>query len=210
MTRAGRRNIKLSLPIDDLFVNSIRESVAIKEELLSDALFFEMVRRTGEEIVAALESGHKIFFFGNGGSAADAQHLAAEFVGRFEWERPGLPAIALTTNTSTLTAIGNDYGNEKIFARQLETLACSGDVAVGISTSGKSPSVLAALRVARSKNLVGVGMTGRQGGEMCDVVQYCIKVPSDRTARIQEVHIFVGHVLCEFVDRSISKKSGSG
>ena len=139
----------------------------------------------------------------NGGSAADAQHLAAELVGRFGRERPALPALALTANTSALTAIGNDYGYEMIFARQLEALVASGDVAFGISTSGNSRNVVCGMVVARRKGLIGVAMTGRTGGALIRAVEYCIQIPSDDTPRIQEAHIMTGHILCEIVEHEL-------
>ncbi|MBP2654179.1 MAG: gmhA [Firmicutes bacterium] len=149
----------------------------------------------------ALSDGHTIFFMGNGGSAADSQHLAAEFVGRFQKERRGLPAIALTTDTSILTAVGNDYGFDKVFSRQVEALVRAGDVVVGLSTSGNSPNVVKALEVAKEAGAVTVGMTGRTGGKMADICDLCIKVPADITARIQEAHILIGHIVCELVDK---------
>jgi len=141
-----------------------------------------------------------IYFLGNGGSAADCQHLAAELVGRFKKERRGLPAVALTTDTSILTAIGNDYGFEEIFARQVEALVKPGDLVVGISTSGDSPNVVKAIQLAKEKGALAVGLTGRRGGKLVDVCDLCIKVPSDVTARIQEVHILIGHIVCEMID----------
>jgi D-sedoheptulose 7-phosphate isomerase len=151
-------------------------------------------------VVETLRSGHQIFFFGNGGSAADAQHLAAEFTGRFVRERRALPALALTTDTSALTAIGNDYGFDQIFARQVEALARPGDLLVGISTSGSSPNVLLALELGRAKGCRTLALTGRDGGRAATLAEVCLVVPSDITARIQEMHILVGHVWCEAVD----------
>jgi D-sedoheptulose 7-phosphate isomerase len=203
MVKSRRGSMKAPVPAGDLVAGAIRENIAIKEKLLEDAAFLKTVSQAAAEITGALKRGRKVLFFGNGGSAADAQHLAAELVGRFERERPGLPAIALTTNTSTVTAVANDYSFEMIFARQLEALGAPGDVAVGISTSGKSPNVLAALRMAKDKKMVTVGMTGKNGGAMRELADLCIRVPSERTARIQEVHILVGHVFCEIVDQSL-------
>lgn len=153
--------------------------------------------------IEALRRGNKILFAGNGGSAADAQHLAGELVSRFNYDRPGLPAFALTTDTSVLTAIGNDYGYEHLFARQLEAVGVQGDVFIGISTSGRSPNVLNALRVARDKGLVTVGFTGRKGGDMPHLCDYCLQVPSDATPRIQEGHISLGHTLCWLIERAL-------
>lgn len=149
---------------------------------------------------SALEAGNTIFFMGNGGSAADSQHLAAELVGRFQQERRGLPAVALTTDTSILTAVGNDYGFENIFVRQIEALVGIGDVVVGISTSGNSPNIVKALETAKAAGAFTVGMTGAQGGRLAEVSEICIKVPSEVTARIQEGHILVGHIVCQLIE----------
>ncbi|WP_457597570.1 D-sedoheptulose 7-phosphate isomerase [Hydrogenimonas sp.] len=154
----------------------------------------------GVIVTEALERGNKVLLFGNGGSAADAQHIAAEFTGRYKIERPGLPAIALTTDTSALTAIGNDYGYEHIFERQLEALAHEGDVAIGISTSGNSPNVIKALQRAEALGCKRIGFSGKGGGAMNGVCDLNIIVPSDDTARIQEMHILIGHILCQLVD----------
>ena len=148
----------------------------------------------------ALEKGHTVFFMGNGGSAADCQHLAAEFVVRFKRERKGLAAIALTTDTSILTAAGNDFGFETVFARQIEALAGKGDVVVGISTSGNSPNVIKGIQTAQKVGAFTVGMTGEKGGRMAELCNVCLKVPSDITARIQEGHITIGHIVCDLID----------
>ena len=152
------------------------------------------------EVKKALAAGHKVLFCGNGGSAADSQHLAAEFVGRFQKERKGLPAIALTVDTSILTAVGNDYGYNKVFVRQVEALAQAGDVLVGISTSGNSPNVIEALELAKEKGCYTVGMTAYGGGKMASLCDTCLAVPCKVTARAQEMHILMGHILCELVD----------
>jgi D-sedoheptulose 7-phosphate isomerase len=153
--------------------------------------------------IAALRGGNKILFAGNGGSAADAQHLAGELVSRFNYDRPGLPAFALTTDTSVLTAIGNDYGYERLFARQVEAVGQSGDVLIAISTSGRSPNILEALRAARAKGLVTVGMTGRGGGHMSDLCDHLLRSPSDATPRVQEGHIAMGHTICYLIEQQI-------
>jgi len=147
-----------------------------------------------------IEKGGKILIFGNGGSAADAQHIAAEFVGRYKIERRGLPAIALTTDTSNLTAIGNDYGYDRVFERQVEALANRGDLLIGISTSGKSPNVIKALKLGKELGCRTVGLSGKGGGEMSEVCDINIVIPSNDTARIQEMHILIGHIICEAVD----------
>ena len=173
------------------------------EKALADQNFMASVLSAAEKIATSLKGGGKVLFAGNGGSAADAQHLAAEFVGRFINDRAPLAAIALTTDTSALTAIGNDYGFEQVFARQVSALARPGDVLVGISTSGKSPNIVAALKVARDNKLVTVGFT-RNGQTpmqaLCDVV---VGVPSDETALIQQLHITAGHAICHLVEREL-------
>lgn len=158
-----------------------------------------LVDKVARTLAVALARGGKILFCGNGGSAADAQHLAAEFVNRFELERPPLPALALTTDSSILTAIGNDYGFDRVFAKQVQALGQPGDVVVGISTSGNSPNVLAALVAAREKGCATVGLAGRNGAivPLCDLA---LLVPHERTALIQEVHITIGHLLCKLTD----------
>ena len=148
----------------------------------------------------ALASGHKIMFCGNGGSAADSQHWAAEIVGRFQKERKGMPAIALTVDTSILTAIANDYGYDRIFARQVEALGSTGDVLVAVSTSGNSANVLAAVAEAKSKGIKTIGMTAAGGGKMAEVCDVCLVIPDKVTARAQEVHGLIGHILCEIVE----------
>ena len=158
------------------------------------------IQTVAEEIKKALAAGHKVLFCGNGGSAADSQHLAAEFVGRFQKERRGLPAIALTVDTSILTAVGNDYGYDKVFVRQVEALAQAGDVLVGISTSGNSANVVEAIELAKAKGVYCVGMTAAGGGKMAMLCDECIAVPAKITARAQEMHILIGHILCELVD----------
>lgn len=183
---------------------SIRQSIAVKEAVLADKGLIDLIAAMGGEFVKSLQNGHKILLFGNGGSAADAQHIAAEFVGRFRKDRSPLPALALTVDTSALTCIGNDYGYENVFARQVMALGSEGDVAVGITTSGKSPNVLKGLEAAGNKGLVTVGLTGKHGDELGKYAQYCICVPSDVTARIQESHILIGHVLCEIVDAELT------
>ena len=153
-----------------------------------------------ECVTKALSGGHKVLFCGNGGSAADSQHLAAEFVGRFQKERKGLPAIALTVDTSILTSVANDYGYETVFARQVQALGERGDVLIGISTSGNSKNVLLAMEEAKTKGIICIGMTAEGGGKMTDVVDICLAVPARETARAQEMHILLGHILCELVD----------
>jgi len=163
-----------------------------------------LVLALGNRIADALRAGGKVLIFGNGGSAADAQHFAAELVGRFEKDRRAWPAIALTTDTSVLTSLANDFGYEAVFRRQVEAHGREGDVAVGISTSGRSPSVVTALDRAREMRLVTVGMTGKGGGALADKVDYLIDVPHGLTARIQEVHGLVIHLLCQIVEEAMT------
>jgi D-sedoheptulose 7-phosphate isomerase len=178
----------------------IEQSITVKQSVLADGRLLEALEEIARAAFQTLEAGGKVLLFGNGGSAADAQHIAAELVGRYKQERRGLPAIALTVDTSCLTAVANDYGYEYVFARQIEALGRSGDLAIGISTSGNSPNVLRGMEAARTKGLTTVGLTGRNGGKLKESVDHCIQVQSDETPRIQEVHILVGHILCEFVE----------
>ena len=164
--------------------NSIEASIATKQSLLKSPELLFTVAKVSELLARALLEGNKVFFFGNGGSAADAQHIAAEFVGRFALERPALPALALSVNTSCVTAIGNDYGFDQVFSRQLEALARPGDIAVGISTSGKSPNVALALAVAKTMKLRTVALTGRTGGTLLGNVEYCICIRGPRSGQI--------------------------
>jgi len=189
-----------------LIAGSIQESLKVKQALLDDTDLQNLIATVAQQFVSALSGGHKILLFGNGGSAADAQHIAAEFVGRFQMERTPLPALALTTNTSALTAIGNDYGYEIVFARQVEALGVEGDIAVGISTSGTSPNVLQALAAAQAKGLVTVALTGRDGRRLKEVARYCICVPADSTPRIQEAHILIGHILSQIAELELFDK----
>ena len=162
------------------------------------------IGRAGALMLRAVRAGRKVIWFGNGGSATQSQHMAAEFVGRFLRERRSLPSISLTENMASVTAIGNDYAYERIFARQLEGLAQPGDVAVGLSTSGNSPNVLAGLRAARAARVATVGLTGASGGAMRSICDVCIMVPSTETARIQEAHLTIGHILCGLIDEAMS------
>src|SRR5208337_795661 len=181
----------------DVLRGNIEHSSKVHSQLIETCL--PAMIADADALVAAYREGHKALFFGNGGSAADAQHLAAEFVGRYLRQRNPLPALALNANSSSVTAIANDYGYEQVFARQLEALACPGDVAVGISTSGNSPSVIQGILCARRQGLFTIGLTGVSGGRLRGLVDALIAVPSDATPRIQECHILVGHALCDAV-----------
>src|SRR5215831_14723609 len=182
---------------------SIEGSIAVKQNLLRDATLLSSIARVSEVSLAALKTGNKLLLFGNGGSAADAQHIAAEFVGRFAFDRPALPALALSVNTSCVTAIGNDYGFDCVFARQIEGLARRGDVCIGISTSGNSENVLRGMATARKLNLHTVGLTGAGGGKLKNAVEHCICAPSNETPRIQECHILIGHIISELVEKAL-------
>jgi len=181
--------------------------IAVADSLELKKAFFSrneaLIAEVALEIASALARGNKVLLFGNGGSAADAQHMAAEWVGRFQRERQPYPAIALTANTSVLTAIGNDYGFDQVFARQIRALGRKGDFAVAISTSGNSPNVLAAADAALETGLVTVGLTGRDGGALGAKVRYHLNVPHTHPARIQEVHIMIGHMLCELAEADL-------
>jgi D-sedoheptulose 7-phosphate isomerase len=182
---------------------SIRASIAAKEQLLNSGEVVAEVARVSGILVDAFKQGRKALLFGNGGSAADAQHIAAEFVGRFAFDRPALPALSLSVNTSCVTAIGNDYGFDVVFSRQIEALGHPGDVAIGISTSGNSPNVLCAMSVARKMGLHTVAMTGCSGGKLKEAADYCICAPSNETPRIQECHILIGHIISELVEETL-------
>ncbi|HWF91616.1 MAG TPA: D-sedoheptulose 7-phosphate isomerase [Terriglobales bacterium] len=182
---------------------SIRASIAVKQLLLGNRELIAMVANISEIVVAAFKKGNKLLLFGNGGSAADAQHIAAEFVGRFAFNRPPLPALALSVNSSCVTAIGNDYGFDLVFARQIEALAQSGDVAIGITTSGNSPNVLQGLEAAKKKGLQTAGFAGCTGGKLKWVAEHCVCAPSNETPRIQECHILIGHIIAELSERAI-------
>jgi D-sedoheptulose 7-phosphate isomerase len=179
----------------------IERSLEVHNRLMGACL--PALTTAADAFIAAYRAGHKALFFGNGGSAADAQHLAAEFVGRYLRQRDPLPALALHANTSAVTAIANDYGYEQVFARQLQALAAPGDVAVALSTSGNSPSVIEAVLCARRLGLFTIGLTGASGGRLRGVVDALIAVPSDETPRIQECHILLGHALCDAVEQAV-------
>lgn len=186
-----------------LIEESIKGSIAAKESLLKSQL--ANIQKAAEAIIKSLENGGKLLIFGNGGSAADSQHIAAELVGRFKMERRALPAIALTTDTSAITAIGNDYGFERIFSRQVEALGVKGDVALGISTSGNSKNVIEAFRKAKSAGLKTIALTGGDGGNMKTEADISITVPVKDTPRIQESHILIGHILCQLIEGEMFK-----
>jgi len=173
------------------------------ERIAADDHINAQVEQIARLACDALRAGNKMLFAGNGGSAADAQHLAGELVSRFNFDRPGVAAFALTTDSSVLTAIGNDYGYEKLFARQLNAVAVAGDIFIAISTSGRSPNILNALREARAKALITVGMTGLSGGDMPPLCDFCLQIPASETPKIQEGHIALGHIICGLIEREL-------
>jgi D-sedoheptulose 7-phosphate isomerase len=181
---------------------NIERSIEVHSRLMGACL--PAITAAADALLRAYRAGHKALFFGNGGSAADAQHLAAEFLGRYTLERPPLPALALQLNTSAMTAIANDYGYEHVFSRQLKALAAPGDVAVAISTSGSSQNVVEAVTCARQMGLYTIGLTGASGGRLSSLVDTLIAVPSHETPRIQECHILVGHALCDAVEQAVA------
>ncbi len=187
--------------IKDIF----KESVAVKEETLKHNL--KAIAQAAEEITKSFKGNGKVLIFGNGGSAADSQHMAAELIGRFQKERRALPAIALTTDTSALTALGNDYSFDVIFARQLEALGSKGDVAIGISTSGNSKNVIEAIKLAKVREMKTIVLTGNGGGALASLADINIIVPSKVTARIQESHSCVVHCICELVENEFEEKN---
>jgi D-sedoheptulose 7-phosphate isomerase len=187
----------------DLIKSSLREGAELRTVVARDCntAIFEAAGL----IIRCLRAGGKLLFFGNGGSAADAQHLAAEFIGRFVRERAGLPAIALTTDSSILTAVGNDYGFDQIFARQVQALGRPGDVAIAISTSGNSPNIIEAVKAARKGYLKTIGLSGKDGGLLATEADVVITIASTSTARIQECHITIGHLLCELTEEALAE-----
>jgi D-sedoheptulose 7-phosphate isomerase len=187
----------------DIARQAIEASIATQQALLASAQL-EAIVAAADAIRDALGAGGKLLLFGNGGSASDASHIATEFVGRFMRERRALPAISLCADDSALTAIANDYGFERVFARQVEALGQAGDVAFGISTSGRSANVLAGIEAARELGLRTIGLTGADGGALAASVELCLHAPADDTARVQETHILIAHVICDLVERDLS------
>lgn len=194
-------------------VSDVQAAIGVTARLLdamaADEALCAATARAAEICVAALRAGRKVMICGNGGSAADAQHWAGELVSRFNYDRPGLAAIALTTDSSILTAIGNDYGYDRVFARQVEALGAEGDVLFALSTSGNSPNVLAALQAARARGIATVGFTGETGGTMAALCDLCIRIPSRSTPRIQEGHEVLGHAICAMIEAAIFPRDGT-
>jgi len=191
------------ISITTTITDKIRESIRIKESVLEDPSLLQRVGDAALELTRSLKSGHKVLFCGNGGSAADAQHLAAELSGKFYLDRPALPAEACHVNSSFVTAVSNDYGFKKAFARYIEGFGQPGDILVAISTSGNSENILEAIHVAKQKEMKIIGLTGRTGGKMKPLCDLLINIPSEDTPRIQELHITVGHIICELTEKMI-------
>ena len=187
--------------------NFIKEEVKLsyetKQNIYENSEFLDIVTTVAQKCVNVYKESKKILIAGNGGSAADAQHFAAELVGRYGFDRPSLPSLALTTDTSNITAIGNDYGYEFIFSRQIESMANSGDLFIGISTSGNSQNVINAFEAARNKGVTTVALTGRDGGKMSALADYAIVVPSNSTPRIQESHLLIEHIICDIIEQEM-------
>jgi len=184
-------------------LENISASIAVKQAMLADSDLMNGISAAAETILSALRGGQRVLLMGNGGSAADAQHIAAEFVGRYCMERRALPVMALTVNTSALTAIGNDYGFDGVFTRQVEAFAQRGDVLIGISTSGNSQNVVNALQIAAPMRVKTIALTGRGGGKLKKIADICLCVPSKETPRIQEAHILIGHTISEIVESEL-------
>lgn len=187
----------------DIIATQIKESISTKNAILVNEELIEKISRASDIVTHAYHHRHKTLLAGNGGSAADAQHIAGEFVSRFYFDRPGIASIALTTDTSILTAIGNDYGYDKLFERQVQAQGVKGDVFIGISTSGNSENIVKALIACKSMGIYSIGLTGQGGGKMKELCDICIEVPSNETPRIQEAHILIGHIICCIVEESL-------
>ncbi|WP_086253868.1 D-sedoheptulose 7-phosphate isomerase [Campylobacter sp. P091] len=192
--------------INQYIKSHFEDSIQVKNQILQDKVLIELIQKVALITTNAYKNGFKTMLAGNGGSAADAQHIAGEFVSRFYFDRPGIPSIALTTDTSILTAICNDYGYDRLFARQVQAQGIKGDIFIGISTSGNSTNIIEALKVCKEKEIISIGLTGQSGGKMADLCDYCIKVPSNCTPRIQESHIVIGHIICAIVEEEIFGK----
>jgi len=189
--------------INKFISESIQQSIGVKQKILADRSFIALVGRVASAAVKVYRSGHKIMLAGNGGSAADAQHIAGELVNRFRFNRPALPAIALSTDTSVMTSIANDSSFDSIFFRQVQAHGAKGDMFIGISTSGNSTNILKALKQCRAMKITTVGFTGQKRSKMTKLCDYCLAIPSSDTPRVQEAHIMVGHILCDIIEKSL-------
>jgi D-sedoheptulose 7-phosphate isomerase len=193
----------MEMVMKEYIKNQILASYETKKKILENSALIDIIEDVATRCVDVYKKGHKTILAGNGGSAADAQHIAAELVGRYGFDRPSLPSLALTTDTSNLTAIGNDYGYDKVFSRQLEGMGQEGDLFIGISTSGNSANIITAFESAKAKGITTVALTGRDGGKMAQMADVAIIIPSNDTPRIQESHILIGHILCDIIEKEI-------
>jgi D-sedoheptulose 7-phosphate isomerase len=193
----------IGLNMQEKIKQQIRSSAELKQKLLESASLLSEIEKASIAITKAFRCHHKLLIAGNGGSAADAQHIAAEFVNRFNFDRRGLPAIALTTDTSILTSVSNDSSFQKVFARQVSAIGSEGDILLAITTSGKSSNLIEALKEAREKRILTIGITGHSGGLMKDLCDICLSVPSEETPRIQEAHILIEHIICSIVEEEL-------
>ena len=189
--------------------NQIKDSIDTKQNILNDEVLMQTIAEVGQKCFDLYREGKKTLLAGNGGSAADAQHFAAELVGRYGFDRPSLPSLALTTDTSNLTAIGNDYGYDKVFSRQLEGMGMEGDLFIGISTSGNSQNIINAFEAAKKKNITTVALVGRDGGKMANIADYTLIVPSNDTPRIQESHLLIEHMICDIIEQGMFRNGVS-
>ena len=207
LEKKGKKNVENSEKnsLTNLIENSIGEHIKVCQDILKGEI--SNINLCAELIFETFNRGNKVLICGNGGSAADAQHIAAEFVGRFETERKALPAIALTTDTSALTALANDYNFERVFSRQIEALARKGDLLIAVSTSGNSPNIISAVMSARQIGCKVLGMTGKKGKKIASLSDACLMIPAARTARIQEAHITIAHIWCEIIDTKLNSKA---
>ncbi|HIM74586.1 MAG TPA: SIS domain-containing protein [Campylobacterales bacterium] len=190
----------------NFIANQVQKSYETKQAIYENKDLMSLIQEVSKKTIEAYKNGNKTLIAGNGGSAADAQHIAGEFVSKFYFDRPGLASLALTTDTSILTAIGNDYGYEKLFSRQVQANGVKGDVFIGISTSGNSKNILEALKECKDKGITTVGLTGDSGGKMKALCDYCICIPSSETPRVQEAHILIGHIICAVVEEELFGK----
>jgi D-sedoheptulose 7-phosphate isomerase len=188
---------------DDRIRTSVESAIATMELLRADAELLATLSRVAQHIIQAFRQGNKVILFGNGGSANDAEHIATELVGRFGFDRPALPALSLAESLSSVTAISNDYGFERVFSRQIEAFARPGDVAIAISTSGNSPNILNGVATANNADVYTIGMTGKSGGKLRSLVKDCLCVPSNETPRVQECHTLIGHTLSQIVEQEL-------
>lgn len=196
----------------DSVLKQLSDSIKVKQDIINNKKLIQLIMEVSNVVVKAYQNNNKLLIAGNGGSAADAQHIAGEIVSKFYFDRPGLPALALTTDTSIMTSIGNDYGYEQVFSRQIQANGNEGDVFLAISTSGNSVNIINAIKECKNKNIVTVCLTGQKGGKLSGICDYSIQIPSEETPRIQESHILVGHIICSILEEEMfgNNKKTSG